>query len=174
MSQSRASRRVADLANAPDPEIRLVGCARRMRSAEAGIAGVGGRLRDAAYDRSPAPAGGARGQEGRGGKEGLAIGHTDKANSTTNRKVGMRDDSPANCPCAMKWQIGQLSAEAWRVVPESRECPPFADDSRPDPCPNPGTSWRHGPQSVTAAWNAINEAIRTWRTIRDITNPKVF
>jgi len=32
----------------------------------------------------------------------------------------MRDDSTANCPWAMKWQIGQVSAEACRFVSESR------------------------------------------------------
>ena len=104
---------------------------------------------------------GSRGHDGAAGARRGDRGSTNSATSGVDRsQVG----ASVNWPCATNWQMRQLSAESVEDFAGASGRCDFV--TGPNAWDEPESSCRHGPHSVTTAWQAISEANSSWRTDR--------
>jgi hypothetical protein len=127
------------------------------------------RRRSVAQDRFAAAKGGARGLEKCSNEAGLKAGGGVGTSSARSLADNPPEDSTGSCPCAKKWQTGQISAALLEAVALSCAGCRVACETASDPWPEPGNACKHGPHSMIAAWNVTTVATRIRLRIRGIT-----
>src|SRR5262249_15721179 len=121
---------------------------------------------DVGHEQDSTVMGGARGLAGSWGEIGRVCGRAGRARSVTTGEESSHEKATGNCPWATTWYIRQLAFVSRRDWPASSGLSGF--EIAPGSCDDPGRACRHGPHRITAAWHAISEANRIWRTRRDI------